>query len=122
MLRSKKLTLAALRHALVGPDSFRFGAMLGELGHLAGSTQAHSYTGTFTFLNTATLHLLRLAPPLSYLRRRYKTGIFNTPSFGPPAREGAEGERKWQAAVAGAVGSLGLLWETSGKRTGIAQQ
>jgi len=78
--------------------------------------------GTFTFLNTLTLHLLRLAPPLAYFKKRYKFGIFNEPSFGPPQREGAEGERRWQAAVAGAVGSVALLWETAGRRTGVAQQ
>jgi hypothetical protein len=32
------------------------------------------------------------------------------------------GERRWQAAVAGAVGSLGLLWEEKGRRVGVAQQ
>jgi len=78
--------------------------------------------GTFTFLNTLTLHLLRLAPPLSYFRRRIRAGLFNKPTFGPPEREGPEGERRWQAAVAGAVGSLGLLWETKSRRTGVAQQ
>jgi hypothetical protein len=79
-------------------------------------------TGTFTFLNTLTLHLLRLAPPLSYFRRRIRAGLFHKPTFGPPEREGPEGERRWQAAVAGAVGSLGLLWETQSRRTGVAQQ
>ena len=78
--------------------------------------------GTFTFLNTLTLHLLRLAPPLSYFRRRIRAGLFHKPTFGPPEREGPEGERRWQAAVAGAVGSLGLLWETQSRRTGVAQQ
>jgi hypothetical protein len=77
--------------------------------------------GTFTFLNTLTLHALRLAPPISYLRRRIRAG-WRRPTFGPPEREGDEGERRWQAAVAGGVGSLGLLWETSGRRTGVAQQ
>lgn len=78
--------------------------------------------GSFTFLNTLTLHLLRLAPPLSYLRRRLRAGFNHKPSFGPPEREGAEGERRWQAAVAGAVGSMGLLWETKARRRGVAQQ
>ncbi len=32
------------------------------------------------------------------------------------------GERRWQAAVAGAVGSIGLLWEERTRRVGIAQQ
>ena len=32
------------------------------------------------------------------------------------------GERRWQAAVAGAVGSLGLLWEAKERRVGVAQQ
>ncbi|ORY24308.1 hypothetical protein BCR39DRAFT_547390 [Naematelia encephala] len=105
-MRRKKLRLALLGHAIFGPEPFRFGAMI----------------GTFTFLNTLTLHLLRLAPPLSYFRRRLKTGLFIRPTFGPPEREGDEGERRWQAAVAGAVGSLGLLWESRSRRTGVAQQ
>ncbi|WWC88699.1 uncharacterized protein L201_003612 [Kwoniella dendrophila CBS 6074] len=105
-LRNKKLRLALFRHAIFGQEPFRFGAML----------------GTFTFLNTLTLHILRLAPPLGYYRRRLKNGIFNKPTFGPPEREGDEGERRWQAAVAGAVGSLGLLWESTSRRTGVAQQ
>ncbi|WVR06354.1 hypothetical protein IAU60_003385 [Kwoniella sp. DSM 27419] len=105
-IRSKKLRLALFRHAIFGSEPFRFGAMI----------------GTFTFLNTLTLHILRLAPPVSYYRRRLKNGIWNKPTFGPPEREGDEGERRWQAAVAGAVGSLGLLWETAGRRTGVAQQ
>ena len=79
-------------------------------------------TGTFTFLNTLTLHLLRLAPPLSYFRRRLRYGLFSPPTFGPPEREGDEGERRWQAAVAGAVGSLGILWESKSRRAGVAQQ
>lgn len=105
-LRRRKLRLAQLRHAIFGQEPFRFGAMI----------------GTFTFLNTLTLHLLRLAPPVSYLRRRIRAGLFARPTFGPPEREGPEGERRWQAAVAGAVGSLGLLWETQARRTGVAQQ
>ncbi|WVQ96654.1 hypothetical protein IAU59_003760 [Kwoniella sp. CBS 9459] len=105
-IRSKKLRLALFRHAIFGAEPFRFGAMI----------------GTFTFLNTLTLHILRLAPPVSYYRRRLKNGIWNKPTFGPPEREGDEGERRWQAAVAGAVGSLGLLWESTGRRTGVAQQ
>ncbi len=32
------------------------------------------------------------------------------------------GERRWQAAVAGAVGSLGLLWETRERGVGVSQQ
>jgi len=105
-LRRKKLRIKDLRHAIVGTESFRFGAMI----------------GTFTFLNTLTFHLLRLAPPLSYIRRRLKAGLFSRTTFGPPEREGDEGEHRWHAAVAGAVGSLGLLWETAGRRTSIAQQ
>ncbi|KAK1925541.1 hypothetical protein DB88DRAFT_484264 [Papiliotrema laurentii] len=105
-LRKKRLRLALLRHAMFGAEPFRFGAMI----------------GSFTFLYTLTLHILRIAPPWSYFRRRYKAGIFNEPSFGPPEREGDEGERRWQAAVAGAVGSLALLWESSSRRTGVAQQ
>ncbi|WRT67803.1 uncharacterized protein IL334_004777 [Kwoniella shivajii] len=105
-LRSKKLRLALFRHAIFGQEPFRFGAMI----------------GTFTFLNTLTLHILRLAPPIGYYKRRIKNGIFNKPTFGPPEREGDEGERRWQAAVAGAVGSLGLLWESTSRRTGVAQQ
>ncbi|WVF69152.1 hypothetical protein IAT40_003927 [Kwoniella sp. CBS 6097] len=105
-IRSKKLRLALFRHAIFGAEPFRFGAMI----------------GTFTFLNTLTLHILRLAPPVSYYRRRFKNGIWNKPTFGPPEREGDEGERRWQAAVAGAVGSLGLLWESTSRRTGVAQQ
>ncbi len=99
-----------------------------------------------------TLHLLRLAPPYSYLSRRLshfyrsiRTGSFTSPTFGPPERytgalelahveideeyeeeegyyEEDNGERRWQAAVAGAVGSLGLLWEEKGRRVGVAQQ
>ncbi|WVQ83089.1 hypothetical protein IAT38_005227 [Cryptococcus sp. DSM 104549] len=103
---SPRLSLALIRHALFGPEPFRFGAMF----------------GSFTFLYTFTLHILRLAPPLSYYRRRLKNGIWNKPTFGPPEREGDEGERRWQAAVAGAVGSLGLLWESESRRTGVAQQ
>nr|XP_031864219.1 uncharacterized protein CI109_000131 [Kwoniella shandongensis]KAA5531291.1 hypothetical protein CI109_000131 [Kwoniella shandongensis] len=105
-IRRKSLRLALFRHAIFGAEPFRFGAMI----------------GTFTFLNTLTLHILRLAPPLSYYRRRLRNGFFNKPTFGPPEREGDEGERRWQAAVAGAVGSLGLLWESKGRRTGVAQQ
>ncbi|WWD04851.1 hypothetical protein V865_002922 [Kwoniella europaea PYCC6329] len=105
-LRNEKLRLALFRHAIFGQEPFRFGAML----------------GTFTFLNTLTLHMLRLAPPIGYYRRRLKNGLFNKPTFGPPEREGDEGERRWQAAVAGAVGSLGLLWESQSRRTGVAQQ
>ncbi|OCF43564.1 hypothetical protein I317_02582 [Kwoniella heveanensis CBS 569] len=105
-IRSKQLRLALFWHAIFGAEPFRFGAMI----------------GTFTFLNTLTLHILRLAPPVSYYRRRLKNGIWNKPTFGPPEREGEEGERRWQAAVAGAVGSLGLLWESTGRRTGVAQQ
>ncbi|KAK8858599.1 hypothetical protein IAR55_002828 [Kwoniella newhampshirensis] len=105
-IRRKSLRLALFRHAIFGAEPFRFGAMI----------------GTFTFLNTLTLHILRLAPPLSYYKRRLKNGIFNKPTFGPPEREGDEGERRWQAAVAGAVGSLGLLWESQSRRTGVAQQ
>ncbi|BEJ17573.1 hypothetical protein CspHIS471_0609740 [Cutaneotrichosporon sp. HIS471] len=89
-----RVTLKTLRMAIFGEEPLRFGAMI----------------GTFTFLNCLTLHLLRL---------RYG---FSQPTFGPPQREGNEGERRWQAAAAGAVGSLGLLWETAGRRTGIAQQ
>jgi len=66
--------------------------------------------------------MLRLAPPLSYFRRRLRYGVFSQPTFGPPEREGDEGERRWQAAVAGAVGSLGLLWEPKSRRVGVAQQ
>lgn len=101
----QKVTVKQLRDAILGEEPMRFGAMI----------------GTFTFLNCLTLHLLRLAPPLSYIRRRLRYG-FSQPTFGPPQREGSEGERRWQAAAAGAVGSLGLLWETAGRRTGIAQQ
>lgn len=104
--RRRRLKVAMIRHAIFGAEPFRFGAMI----------------GTFTFLNTLTLHLLRLAPPLSYIRRRLKAGLFVTPTFGPPEREGDEGERRWQAAVAGAVGSLGLLWEAHSRRAGVAQQ
>jgi hypothetical protein len=100
-----RVTMATLRKAIFGEEPLRFGAMI----------------GTFTFLNCLTLHLLRLAPPLSYIKRRLRHG-FSQPTFGPPQREGSEGERRWQAAAAGAVGSLGLLWETAGRRTGIAQQ
>lgn len=59
---------------------------------------------------------------MSYVRRRIRAGLFVKPTFGPPEREGPEGERRWQAAVAGAVGSLGLLWESQSRRTGVAQQ
>lgn len=105
-LRKRKLKLRMIRDAIFGEESFRFGAMI----------------GTFTLLNTLTLHFLRLAPPFSYIRRRLRAGLFSKATFGPPQREGSEGERRWQAAAAGAVGSLGLLWETAGRRTGIAQQ
>ncbi|CAK9784219.1 unnamed protein product [Cutaneotrichosporon oleaginosum] len=100
-----RVTMTTLRKAIFGEEPMRFGAMI----------------GTFTFLNCLTLHLLRLAPPLSYIKRRLRHGL-SQPTFGPPQREGNEGERRWQAAAAGAVGSLGLLWETAGRRTGIAQQ
>lgn len=105
-LRRRKMTLGQIRHALVGLDSFRFGMMI----------------GTFTFLNTLTLHLLRLAPPFSYIRRRLKAGLFSPTTFGPPEREGDEGEHRWHAAVAGAVGSFAVLWETASRRRGVAQQ
>ena len=99
---------------------------------------AHPKTGTFTFLNTLTLHLLRLAPPLSYLRKRLlriMNGDRSPLTYGPPSRFSASdeengyfmgeedtGERRWQAAIAGAVGSLGLLWEDKGRRIGVSQQ
>ncbi|KAL7423098.1 hypothetical protein Q5752_002397 [Cryptotrichosporon argae] len=105
VLFRRRLRWRVLRHAVFGAEPFRFGGMI----------------GSFTLLNTLTLHLLRLAPPWSYVRRRMKAGLAR-PSFGPPEREGDEGERRWQAAVAGAVGSLGLLFETAGRRTGVAQQ
>ncbi|OXG50365.1 hypothetical protein J010_02837 [Cryptococcus neoformans] len=101
-----KLSLPLLRRTIFGPEPFRFGGMI----------------GTFTLLYTFTLHLLRLAPPLSYFRRRIRAGLWNKTTFGPPEREGNEGERRWQAAAAGAVGSLGLLWESKSRRTGVAQQ
>lgn len=101
-----KLSLPLLHRTIFGPEPFRFGGMI----------------GTFTFLYTFTLHLLRLAPPLSYFRRRIRAGLWNKTTFGPPEREGNEGERRWQAAAAGAVGSLGLLWESKSRRTGVAQQ
>lgn len=105
-LRKKTLRLKDVTHALAGSDSFRFGATI----------------GTFTFLNTFILHLLRLAPPLSYVRRRIKAGLFSRATFGPPEREGDEGEHRWHAAVAGGIASISLLWETAGRRTSIAQQ
>lgn len=116
--RKRRLRFALIRHAIFGEVPLRFGAMIGE----SVLSNIWLTVGTFTFLNTLTLHLLRLAPPLSYFRRRIRAGLFNKPTFGPPEREGPEGERRWQAAVAGAVGSLGLLWETKSRRTGVAQQ
>lgn len=104
--RRRKIHLRLILHAVFGPEPFRFAAMI----------------GTFTLLNTLTLHLLRLSPPLSYIRRRLRAGLFAKTTFGPPEREGPEGERRWQAAAAGAVGSLGLLWETRARRTGVSQQ
>lgn len=99
---------------------------------------AHPKTGTFTFLNTLTLHLLRLAPPLSYFRKRLlriMNGDKSPLTYEPPSRSSASdeengyfmgeedtGERRWQAAIAGAVGSLGLLWEDKGRRIGVSQQ
>lgn len=134
--RSIKWT-ALIRHALFGPEPLRFAAMI----------------GSFTFLNTLTLHLLRLAPPASYIRKRLRR-VWNWDSspltFGPPERymgptmvdteaeekgasrgdpgvpawfeEEDSGERRWQAPVAGAVASLGLLCEEKGRRAAIAQQ
>jgi hypothetical protein len=99
--------------------------------------------GTFTLLNTLTLHLLRLAPPTSYIKKRLRRVLQQDRSpltYGPPERwngrvdeesgvdeygmmeEEDTGERRWQAAVAGAVGSLGLLWEQKERRAGVAQQ
>lgn len=78
--------------------------------------------GSFTFLNTLTLHLLRLAPPWAYYKRRLRFPLRITATFGPPQREGQEGERRWQAAAAGAIASLGLLFETRARRKGVAQQ
>lgn len=78
--------------------------------------------GSFTFLNTLTYHLLRLAPPPSYLRKRLRAGLFSQPTFGPPEREGNEGELRWHAAAAGGIASLALLWETEGRRRGVSQQ
>lgn len=54
-------------------------------------------------------------------------------TYGPPSRISDEesgyfmgeedtGERRWQAAIAGAVGSLGLLWEDKSRRIGVSQQ
>ncbi|WVO12586.1 hypothetical protein L204_100191 [Cryptococcus depauperatus] len=104
--RKSKTTLRLLIYTVFALDSWRFGGMM----------------GTFTFLYIFTLHILRLAPPLTYYKRRLKHGLWNRATFGPPEREGAEGERRWQAAVAGAVGSLGLLFESKSRRTGVAQQ
>ncbi|ODO10135.1 hypothetical protein I350_02363 [Cryptococcus amylolentus CBS 6273] len=101
-----RLTPLLLLRTIFSPDSWRFGGML----------------GSFTLLYTYTLHLLRLAPPWSYIKKRFRYGMWREVSFGPPEREGSEGERRWQAAVAGAVGSLALLWETKGRRTGVSQQ
>lgn len=120
--RKRKLRLALIRLAIFGAVPLRFGAMIGTSPVSREKIGQADKAGTFTFLNTLTLHLLRLAPPLSYFRRRIRAGIFNKPTFGPPEREGPEGERRWQAAVAGAVGSLGLLWESKSRRTGVAQQ
>lgn len=142
-MRRHKLRLAMVRHAIFGAEPFRFGAMIGQsLSPIVlllscvfwviyqsikpprrnAFLQSTPCLGTFTFLNTLTLHLLRLAPPLSYIKRRLKAPLFERATFGPPEREGSEGERRWQAAVAGAVGSLGLLWESKSRRTGVAQQ
>ncbi|TXT15872.1 hypothetical protein VHUM_00375 [Vanrija humicola] len=101
-----KLRFSMIVRALFGEESFRFGGMI----------------GAFTFLNTLTLHLLRLAPPLSYIRRRIRAGLFRRTTFGPPEREGSEGEHRWHAAVAGAVGSLGILVESAERRRGVVQQ
>lgn len=94
--------------------------------------------GTFTFLNTFTLHVLRLTPSLSKLReriirlsrgdktalRRGRTprGEYGDVEQGYFPSDHDSGERRWQAAVAGAVGSLGLLWEEKGRRIGVSQQ
>ncbi|WVQ73232.1 hypothetical protein IAR50_002798 [Cryptococcus sp. DSM 104548] len=101
-----RLTLLLFLRTIFSPDSWRFASMF----------------GSFTFLYTYTLHLLRLAPPWGYIKKRFRYGWWREVSFGPPEREGSEGERRWQAAVAGAVGSLALLWETKGRRTGVSQQ
>lgn len=79
-------------------------------------------TGSFTFLNTLTYHMLRLAPPASYIRKRLRYGLFSQPTFGPPEREGPEGEHRWHAAAAGGIASLALFWETAGRRRGVSQQ
>jgi len=131
-VRRRQLKWSLIRHAIFGAEPFRFAAMI----------------GTFTFLNTLTLHLLRLSPPYSYILRRlrhFATSLHSSsptsaPTFGPPVRypydvssedevdgydlfeEEDTGERRWQAAVAGAVGSLGLLWEPKARRVGVAQQ
>ena len=79
------------------------------------------------------LHLLRLAPPLSYVRKRLLrilNGDKSPLTYGPPSRDAESGyfmeedsgERRWHAAVAGAVASLGLLWESKNKRIGVSQQ
>ncbi|KAJ9123945.1 hypothetical protein QFC22_000736 [Naganishia vaughanmartiniae] len=119
-----RLRWLLIRHAIFGAESFRFGGMI----------------GTFTLLNTLTLHLLRLAPPSSYIKKRLRRVLQQDRSpltYGPPERwngrvdvesgeytmeEEDTGERRWQAAVAGAVGSLGLLWEQKERRVGVAQQ
>lgn len=66
--------------------------------------------------------MLRLAPPASYIRKRLRAGLFSQPTFGPPEREGSEGEHRWHAAAAGGVASLALFWETAGRRRGVSQQ
>ncbi|KAJ9097633.1 hypothetical protein QFC21_004669 [Naganishia friedmannii] len=122
-LRKGRLRWLLIRHAIFSPESFRFGGMI----------------GTFTLLNTLTLHLLRLAPPTSYIKKRLRRVLQQDRSpltYGPPERwngrvdvesgdytmeEEDTGERRWQAAVAGAVGSLGLLWESKERRVGVAQ-
>lgn len=80
--------------------------------------------GSFTFLSNFTLHLLRIAPSLSTFWRRVRTaaGILPFTPQPPGVEPKTNREHRWHAAAAGAVGSLGLLWETVGRRTGIAQQ
>lgn len=70
------------------------------------------------------LHLLRLAPSLRYMRSKLlrKLGKEGDEEAGYFIRQRETGERRWQAAVAGAVGSLGLLWEDKSRRVGVSQQ
>ncbi|KAF9516869.1 hypothetical protein BS47DRAFT_1371618 [Hydnum rufescens UP504] len=140
----KKFRIRLVLHALFGPDTFRFSAML----------------GSFTFLYKLLLNSLPLIPipdQLAVLRSHRHTRKHpasdeesllspgagstgsGTPLTIPSKREKREGKprhlsltseiayshldgARWHAIVAGAIAGLSVLWEKKERRITIAQQ